>query len=287
MSTRPSGTVCSARSHAANHGYSHLSGIEITSPASRWNQDVLRMPGFPAGLRPGIDVVLAEPAVDVVLVVLLAPEQPGERLARHVGGVRIERGADHRRVELVGLRAPCREHAARSRRRAAARRVPRRAGRGRHQAHAHDGARAGLEHELVQGRHLGAPARGVDRAGRAVHDVVVDAVLGVVGDVRRAEDALVVRLVLAEQELGGVVAEEQPLAELGVRRMHVPVAVGGGRRAFERRRLAVGRPRPRVAEPERRKQRAALPPSGPRLCAVTSTRMSSGAAFAYSQNTSK
>ncbi len=37
-----SGAQWKARSQAANHGYSHLSGIEMTSPATMWNQATLR-----------------------------------------------------------------------------------------------------------------------------------------------------------------------------------------------------------------------------------------------------
>ena len=36
--------VWNARSHAAYHGYSHLSGMEITSALSMWNQSVFRTP---------------------------------------------------------------------------------------------------------------------------------------------------------------------------------------------------------------------------------------------------
>jgi hypothetical protein len=48
-STSASGAQWNARSHAANHGYSHLSGMEMTSPATMWNHSVLRTgaPGAP------------------------------------------------------------------------------------------------------------------------------------------------------------------------------------------------------------------------------------------------
>jgi hypothetical protein len=48
--------------------------------------------------------------VDVVLVVLLAPQQSGERLAHHQRAVGVERGRDDLGVERVGLLAACREH---------------------------------------------------------------------------------------------------------------------------------------------------------------------------------
>jgi hypothetical protein len=45
MSTRASDVVWKARSQAAYQGYSHLSGIEITSALSMWNHSVFRTPG--------------------------------------------------------------------------------------------------------------------------------------------------------------------------------------------------------------------------------------------------
>ena len=41
-STSASAIVWNARSQAAYHGYSHLSGIEMTSPLNMWNQSALR-----------------------------------------------------------------------------------------------------------------------------------------------------------------------------------------------------------------------------------------------------
>ena len=55
---------------------------------------------------PRVDAVLAQPPVHVVLVVLLAPQQPRQRLAHHHRPVRVQRRRDHRRVESVRLLAP-------------------------------------------------------------------------------------------------------------------------------------------------------------------------------------
>ena len=44
-STSDRAIVWKARSQAAYHGYSHLSGIEITSAFSMWNHSVFRTPG--------------------------------------------------------------------------------------------------------------------------------------------------------------------------------------------------------------------------------------------------
>ena len=43
-STSDSEMVWKARSQAAYHGYSHLSGMEMTSPLSMWNHSVFRTP---------------------------------------------------------------------------------------------------------------------------------------------------------------------------------------------------------------------------------------------------
>src|SRR5262249_25602335 len=45
-STSDSAMVWNARSHAAYHGYSHLSGMEITSLLSMWNHSGLRAVRF-------------------------------------------------------------------------------------------------------------------------------------------------------------------------------------------------------------------------------------------------
>ena len=49
-----SGRQWNARSHAAYHGYSHVSGIEITSWFSMWNHDSLRVErtGWRSGWEP-------------------------------------------------------------------------------------------------------------------------------------------------------------------------------------------------------------------------------------------
>ena len=75
-------TVWKARSHDAYHGYSHVSGIEITSSLTMWNQLRLRT-SRAVGVAQRVDVVLLEPAVEVEEVVLLAPQHPGQRLAHH------------------------------------------------------------------------------------------------------------------------------------------------------------------------------------------------------------
>ena len=136
---------------------------------------------------PRVDAVLAQPAVDVVLVVLLGPQQAGQRLAHHQRPVGVERRRDHLRVELVGLLAAGGEHGVE---------VGRVRARGQPHPHLGRAARGDLEH-VVRGA-LRA-ARRVDR--RAVDHVVVD---------RRLRAGLVLAV---EQRRVGL---EAPLPELGV-----------------------------------------------------------------------
>ena len=81
-STCASATQWNARSQAAYHGYSHLSGIEMTSR-------VVEVPPLAVAAAPALvrrrraGRVAVEPALHVVVVELLAPEHPGERLAQH------------------------------------------------------------------------------------------------------------------------------------------------------------------------------------------------------------
>jgi hypothetical protein len=91
-------------------------------------------------------------------------------------------------------------------------------------------------------------ARGIDRVGRAVDDVVVDGVLRMGARVGRAKQPLVIGLVLAEQQLRRGVGGQPPLAELGVRGAHA------GAVDLQRRPRARVAPRPGVAEPQRRQQ---------------------------------
>ncbi len=82
----------------------HVAGGEVEP------SDVAHAAGGGVG-RPRVDAVLAQPPVDGVLVVLLPPQEPAQRLAHYVGGVLAVRVVDHRRVEVVGLRPPRPDHA--------------------------------------------------------------------------------------------------------------------------------------------------------------------------------
>ena len=78
-----------ARSQAAYQGYSHLSGIEMMSPLYMWCQWSLR--ARPARRLERVGAALLEPLVDVVVVELLAPEHPGQRLPHDVAAIGAER----------------------------------------------------------------------------------------------------------------------------------------------------------------------------------------------------
>ena len=125
----------------------------------------------------GLSAALAQPAMDVVLVELLRPQHPGERLAHDPGAVLAQPGRDDLAVERVRLRPPGREHVGE---------VAVLAGR---QPRAEDRRATGghLQHAVC--RALGARLRGVRR--RAVQHVVVERDLRV----------RPVALVLAEQPL--------------------------------------------------------------------------------------
>ena len=167
--------------------------------------------------------MLAQPPVHVVLVVLLAPQQAGQRLAHHSRMVGVEGRRDDRRVERVGLLAARGERPLEA--------APEGTGRGARaggQPDADRRARPGRELEDVVGRGLRASG-GVER--RARHHVVVDRVLRVHRRVGDAEQPLVVGLVLAEQQPRAVLDVQPPRAKLGMGDAHGR-AVGRQRRAL-------------------------------------------------------
>ena len=182
---------------------------------------------------PRVGPVLAQPAVDVVLVVLLAPQQPGQRLAHHQPGVGGQRRWDDRRVEPVRLVAARLEHPVELR----AERVARAVGPGRSgQPHADRRARTRCQRQHVVGGDLGARVGRVDRVGVVPDHEVVDRVLDVRRGVRRPEQPLVVRLVLAEQQLRRGIGLQEPFAQLGVDGPHGAAVRSPRASAWRRRR---------------------------------------------------
>jgi hypothetical protein len=179
--------------------------------------------------RRGLGRVAVEPGGDVVVVELLAPQHPGERLPHHERLVRGRRIGRQVGVERVGLGAAGGDHLVEVR--------PATGGEPQAQLH----GLAARHREPVPRRALAAALRGVD-GGHAGHDVVVDAVLRVAG-ARHPEEPLGVGLVVAEQQLGTGTDVERERAEERVLGAHGR-SVGDelvGRRAV---------PRPGVAVPE-------------------------------------
>ena len=118
--------------------------------------------------------VAFEPVLDHVMVVLLGPQQPGQRLPHHVLRIGRKSGRHHRRVKLVGLALPGREDLIESDAkrfgRVWRRRIQAKLQRDR-------GARSDRE-RVVRGR-LGAALGRVDRLHLAVDQVTMEGVLGV------------------------------------------------------------------------------------------------------------
>jgi hypothetical protein len=194
--------------------------------------------------------VLAQPAVDVVLVVLLAPQQSGERLAHYICAVRQQARRNHGLAEPIRLLAPCREDTIEPRpERLALRR--RAAGLGEAQPNRGTRARRQLEH-VVGGDLRPHPIR-VRRFGLPADDELVHPILHIRRRVRRPPQPLIVGLVLAEQQLRRAVRPQHPIAQLRMRsdrhrhprlRIHCP----------QRRLHALIPPRPRIPKPQRRQQ---------------------------------
>ena len=78
-STSASDIVWNARSHAAYHGYSHLSGIEMMSALFRCFHSWLR-PRVRSRWRRRLAGIALQPLRHVVVEELLAPDHPGQRL---------------------------------------------------------------------------------------------------------------------------------------------------------------------------------------------------------------
>ena len=106
-------TAWKARSQAANQGYSQLSGIDRMSLLLSSRQSALR-PAQPAGRR-RIGRISVEPLVHVVVIELLAPDQPGEGLSLDEALVGAQVLAAEVGVEVVGLGDPGRQRQRRSR----------------------------------------------------------------------------------------------------------------------------------------------------------------------------
>ena len=159
-------------------------------------------------------VALAEPHVEVEVIRLLRPQHAGKRLTHDEPGVLAGVGRRDRVVELVGLAPAHREVAV-----GVCERLGERVGRVPCQTHQERGLLTPGNRRDDVGRCLGSLAGRVHGRG-AVDHVIVDAVLRVRRRGLGAPEARVVRLVLAEQQLGAALGVQIEGAELRVLRLH-------------------------------------------------------------------
>ena len=160
---------------------SHLSGIEMT----RVEHVVPSLVAGPLTMAcERIRAVLFEPAVDVVVVELLRPQHPGQRLPHHVRGIGAERRRNDAGVERVGFLPARLENGVEGRAKGAV--AMRRRGGQVAEAQAHGGGAAGGDRERILRGGFRALLRRVDRVLPAVDDELVDAVLDVRCRVRGA-----------------------------------------------------------------------------------------------------
>src|SRR5438094_1212412 len=139
--------------------------------------------------------IAVEPALDVVVVELLAPHEAGEA-ATHDRRLLV-RGAvgAERSVEGVGLSLAVDQHPLETRTQIGERLRRLRACEPQPELHGFPGG----HRDAIPARHLRAGLAGIHRR-RAVHHVVVDAILRIRRARRRSEEAREVRLVLAEEQ---------------------------------------------------------------------------------------
>jgi hypothetical protein len=176
-------------------------------PLVRHGHEVERIERAPPGVAPAAPArrggwlggVTIQPAADVVVVKLLAPQQPGEGLAHHHRLVGASRFGGEFGVELVGLGPALLddlvEVAAERSRRAL---LPASRSACRPQPQPQLGGFAGRDRQAVPERALGPALIGVD-GGRAADHMIVDPVLRVRRGWSRTEQVAEVGLVLAKQ----------------------------------------------------------------------------------------
>src|SRR3984885_1909737 len=138
-------------------------------------------------------MVLCQPARDIEMIVLFAPQHAGECLAEDASPVLIELGWGDHAVECVSIHPALGEDlvegSVKSRSIQAVPLQP--------QSHGCRASSRDIEQVVCGG--LGAGLRRVDGGSTAVQQEVVDAVLDKGGSVGGTEDALIVRLVLGEK----------------------------------------------------------------------------------------
>ncbi len=200
----------------------------------------LVIPARPAlARRRGLSDVSAEPSLDVVPVVLLAPEQPRDGLAEDPALVGSERCGGDRPVEFVGFGDPRREDGL------VVGEGPDRRARSSYSRRRTVTLSPGATVREKRRPHLGALAS--PTASGAADDRLVESVLHARPLVGRVPQTPRVRVVLGEEELVGALHVEEKAPEMRFFRLDDRHAVGSSRgdhlRAFGTR-----RPAPRVSE---------------------------------------
>ena len=208
----------------------------------------LRVPHVvPGGLEQRMTLVLAQPVLEIEVVVLLAPQHSGQRLAVHPALIFGQRLGRDPLVEFVGVGDAALEYLLE-----AAEGV---VGPGGRQAQPDSLAAAAGHVEDIVGRGLGARLGGIHRLALSRDDVGVERILDVGRRVGLAPQTLRVALVFGEEQLRGAIAMQPVLAELRVR------GLNGARRPL-RAATACDRPRPttRCCGTTASAGRAAVPP---------------------------
>ena len=155
--------------------------------------------------------VLAQPALQVEVVELLAPEHSRQRLAVHAALILRQRPGRDPLVELIGVGDPALEDLLET-----AEGILHPGGR---QPQSHRLAAARRHVEDVVGRRLGPRLGGIHRVALSRDDVAVKRILDVRRSIGLVPQTLRVAFVLGEEQLGRPVAMKPVLAQITVHRL--------------------------------------------------------------------
>ena len=190
-----------------------------------------------------VDPVLAEPSIDVKAVELLAPQHARERLTHDETLIVCHARRRDRRVERIGLSDARGKDLVEIRSQAVRPWNVRHAG----ETQPQNRRLLRANGHAIASRHLRACACRIHRFANTADHEAMNGIFYIGRAIRYPSQALEVRLVLGEQQLGIAFARQYELPQIGVDDAY--------RRdpgdSLEQRLLPPIRPRPRVAEPER------------------------------------
>ncbi len=217
-----------ARSQAAYHGILPL--VRHRDHVGVQHVEPFRVPHvLPGGFEQRMALVLAQPLLQVEVVVLLAPQHSRQRLAVHPALIFAQRLRRDPLVEFVRVADPAFEYLLEI-----AEGIFYLGGR---QPQADRLAAAAGHFEDIVGRGLGPHLGGIHRLALSRDDVIVERILDVGRSIGLAPETLRIALILGEQQLRSSIAIQPVLAQF---------MVGGlndARRCLPQRRLC-DRPRP-------------------------------------------